>query len=293
MKRYSTLVLLLLLLSTLCTAIADELAVNDNIDSDELLFAEDTMNGEYTSQESVADLDVELFEQDDVPEKQSEAFRSAITIVLGFISGIIASLLSWLVIKRIQPKIEISDKILLIPSVYNDGEIIPKIKIENKSRYDAFEVDLRGRIFMFGLVKENPDTPRLFIVNVGGNAPHPYLPSKKESAKNIISGREFRLHMNKATRKKMAEKLFKYEQEKEPTLADCLERDHRNYIEVSVFSSHAFSFTRGILKHIYKLDDITEGYFNNHGVTVQKSPSKEHRYQEIDSDTEDIKDLGK
>ena len=209
-----------------------------------------------------------------------------ITIIISMVTGIIASLVSWLVIKRIRPKIQISDKILLTPSVFHTGKLIPKIKVENSGRHDAHQVDLRGRIFMHGLKEDDPDKPIRYIVNVGGNAPHPYLPRKKEERKEKFSGREFSLRLNKSTQGEFAKYLFKLKDGEVPTLKDCLSRDDRNYIEVSVFSSHAFSFTRGIQKRIYKANDILRGNFENHGVGIQETLRNNPGDQEIDTDEE-------
>jgi hypothetical protein len=213
-----------------------------------------------------------------------------LSMVLGFVLGFIASLFSWLlIVKGIRPKIAISKKILLIPSVYKDGEMIPKIKIENLSRSDAFEFNLKGRMFLFGLVEEYPDMPTLFIVNVGNGA-HPYLPGKQKGLAEKTSGRLFRLHMNKAIRKKMTQYVIHPEQDLEPSLHDFLSLNEYNYIEVSVFCSHGFSFTRGIRTQRYFCKDIEKGYFADHGVDIRSVPGAAYTQEEIDMDSEDAQD---
>ena len=206
--------------------------------------------------------------------------NNEITLIVSFALGVLASFLAWFfVAKGIRPNIALSGKILLVPSVYDGGEAIPKIKIENHSRYDAFELNLKGRMFLFGLVKEYPEMPTLFVITVG-NGSHPYLPNKHKDKQSITSGRVFRLHMTKSARKNLAHYVSGLEPGQEPTIRDFLKLDCRNYVEVSVFCSHGFSSTRGICTKEYFSNDLLEGYFADHGMSTRYSPSAEYPHQE-------------
>ncbi len=204
--------------------------------------------------------------------------------LLSFFLGFAASFAVWLfTIRGIPPKIDISEFIVRVPSVYHNEKPIPKIKIENRSKSDVFELNLKGRLFLFGLVEAYPDMPTLFIVNVGSGA-HPYLMGREDGMQEQTSGRAFRLHMNKTTQKKMAESVFHLPEGQTPTLHDYLMLNDKNYIEICVFSSHSFSFTRGMCKRKYHKDDFADGYFVDHGVSVRSSPGLGYKRQEVDAE---------
>jgi hypothetical protein len=226
----------------------------------------------------------------DVHQKESMKMSNELTLIVSFILGLITSFLAWLIVARvIRPKIVLSEMILFVPSIYVGTEAVSKIKIENQSRFDAFELNLKGRMFLYGLVKGYPEMPTLFVITIG-NGSHPYLPNRYKGEKEKTGGRSFRLHMNKTARKNLAHYVTDLKPGQEPTIWDFLKLDTRNYIEVSVFCSHSFSASRGIRTQKYFSRNISDGYFDDHGVTVRHSPSAEYLHQEDNAELVDEND---
>lgn len=185
------------------------------------------------------------------------------SVFIGIVTGLIASFLIWFAFMHIvKPKIRLSTFISKAPSLVK-GTPLYRIKIENESRFRAYDLYLNGRLRVYGLDKQHPDKPVGFVTLVGaGN--HPYLESRKENCKLCITGRELLVRPTKETRKNIAS-LWNTSTSN-VNIESILSCDDRNTLEVSLIATHSFSGARRLFTMRYNASSIRGQLFTPKGV---------------------------
>lgn len=186
-------------------------------------------------------------------------------VVIGTGTGLLASFLVWFAFTRtVRPKLKLSTHISRTPSLVKKTPLY-RMKIENLSLFRVYDIQIKGRIKIYGLIEEHPDKPTGFVVLVGsGN--HPYIESKAENRKLSITGRELLIRPTKKARKDLSA-LWSVTKTA-ITVEYILSRDTRNALDISVIGTHAFSGARNLFTMQYKLNSIRPYYFAPKGLDV-------------------------
>ena len=191
--------------------------------------------------------------------------------LVAFISGIVASFFAWFMISFLfKPRLKIDKHIYKFRSIDYEGSYVYKVKVINKSRFfSVYDVNLAARVYIYGLIPDNPDEYRIYVINAGVKTT-PYIASKRE--KNKLFTKNERYFVIKPPfgedlekKKGKLRRLYNRYHEKTPcdgifTLEDVFhiveEQQHRTKIEFSVTATSSFSASRAFVTKEFHLTNI-------------------------------------
>lgn len=191
------------------------------------------------------------------------------SISIGFLFGIIASLLAWwFQFHLIVPNIQFSPYISKIPSVENKSGYKYRIKLENSGRRSVIDIEIMVKLRIKGV----GDFPNNWIVNYiplgdfGITHRIPIIIRKKTET----YGHTLTLDVNEVVEFKNLERLERYpdnikRKAKENTLLleDVLNLGSEANIRIEAFGFDEFSGARKFFKSkFYTIHDIKEGKFH-------------------------------
>ena len=199
-----------------------------------------------------------------------------ISISIGFIFGIIASLLAWWFQSHlIVPNIQFSPYISKIPSVENKSGYKYRFKLENSGKRSVIDIEIMARLRIKG-AGDFPNNWRVYYItldNFGIGYKIPIITRKKEKK----SGHIITLDVNEIVEFKNLERLERYPDNiklkaKENTLLleDLLSLGSEANIRIEAFGFDEFSGARKFFSSkFYTIHDIREGRFHD-GLEIKK-----------------------
>jgi hypothetical protein len=191
--------------------------------------------------------------------------------LIAFFGGIIASFSAWFFISFLfKPKLQIDESIYRFNSVDNEGSYVYKAKVINKSRlFNVYDVNLAARVYVYGLIPDEPGEYRIYIINAGVKTT-PYIASKRKKNKLFTPNERYfvlKPPYSESKDKGKLRKLYNQYHESDPcngifTLEDVFhiveEQKHKTKIEFSITATSAFSASRAFVTAEYLLENINK-----------------------------------
>ena len=208
--------------------------------------------------------------------------ETIISISIGFLFGIIASLLAWWFQSHlIVPNIQFSQNISKIPSVDKKSRYKYRIKLENSGKRSVIDIEIMARLRIKG-VGDFPNNWRVNYIpleEMGINYRIPIITRKKE----IKSGHIITFDVNEVVDFKKLETLERYPdnikrkaKEKTLLLEDVLRLGSEANIRIEAFGFDEFSGARKFFKsEFYTIHNIKEGRFHN-GLDIKQLNNQKH-----------------
>ena len=208
--------------------------------------------------------------------------ETIISISIGFLFGIIASLLAWWFQSHlIVPNIQFSPNISKIPSVDKKSGYNYRIKLENSGKRSIIDIEIMVKLRIKG-VGDFPNNWRVNYIpleEMGINYRIPIITRKKEKK----SGHIITLDINEVVDFKKLETLERYPdnikrkaKEKTLLLEDVLRLGSEANIRIEAFGFDEFSGARKFFKSkFYTIHEIKEGRFHN-GLDIKQLNNQKH-----------------
>ena len=198
------------------------------------------------------------------------------SISIGFLFGIIASLLAWWFQSHlIVPNIQFSPFIGKIPSVENKSGYKYRIKLENSGKRSVIDIEIMARLRIKG-VGDFPNNWKVYYIPLGDLGITFRIPIMTRK-KTKTSGHTITLDIHEVVEFKKLEKLERFpdnikQKAKENTLLleDLLSLGSEANVRIEAFGFDEFSGARKFFKSkFYTIRDIKEGRFYD-GLDIKK-----------------------
>ena len=195
------------------------------------------------------------------------------SISIGFLFGIIASLLAWWFQSHlIVPNIQFSPFIGKIPSVENKSGYKYRIKLENSGKRSVIDIEIMARLRIKGL-GDFPNNWRINYIPLEGLGITYRIPviTRKNEKK---SGHIITFDVNEVVEFKKLERypasIKRKAKENTLLLEDVLNLGSEANVRIEAFGFDEFSGARKFFKSkFYTIHDIREGRFHN-GLDIKK-----------------------
>ncbi|HEV2754412.1 MAG TPA: hypothetical protein VG318_01370 [Actinomycetota bacterium] len=194
-------------------------------------------------------------------------------LVIGFILGILGSLLSWWAIARyLGPKVVISKSITVVPTDLHAWGRPQRFKVLNKRRRGISEVRAVARLRIKGLEAASliyPNSRLAFEISL----------SSVDNCVDYIRGRDgwiFTLDPQQITSPYtvfLPTSIKEALAARTASMRDFLTLGDRAELEVFVSATDGYSGTRRTFSHTYLIDDIVQGYFSVESLEVVEANS--------------------